>query len=271
MAVASGAAHFHAGHTGDGLVERLLDDAFRQRSRKRRPAAAGVELVPRAEQRFTGDHVNVDTVFELLVVGMRMGPVGGRPLGDVEGLGRECVAYLLVGGPHVPLLGDGEIGRMFFYEGAGVGEVHVAVAEGVAAQIVLVVGLGGSEVPQGPRLDARVAATGARKIHEHRGHGGPVGVVRPVDARAILGAAVVALTIQREGIHRAQVGRQQQRQRQHVGVVGHAHGLDRSRFARAHLLVSGVGHRAIRIADFGFKNAGNALQIRLGAPKAASG
>jgi hypothetical protein len=89
MAVSDNAAHLHAGHARDRLVHRLLDDAFSQRTRERRPAAAGVELIPCAEQRLAGDHIHVDAVLKLLVVGVRMGPIRGRLLGHLEGLGRQ--------------------------------------------------------------------------------------------------------------------------------------------------------------------------------------
>ncbi len=83
----------------------------------------------------------------------------------------------------------------------GGGQVDVAVAVRVLAQVVLVVVLGCVEAVE--RLDLGDDGLGVARLlaAQRRLDGGQVGLVLPVDAAAVLRARVVALAVKARGVH----------------------------------------------------------------------
>ena len=90
-----------------------------------------------------------------------------------------------------------------------------------------------------------------------------------VDAGAVLDALVVALPVDGQRVDDPEVVLQQRRQRQHVRVVFHAHGLGVTAVL-AYRLVGGGLVRAVGIAHLGVQHAPELVEIFLQAPEAAA-
>src|SRR3546814_261892 len=82
VAVAVHRAHLGADHA-KGVVAPLFDVLRHDRLGEARPAAAGLELVARGEQRLAGNDVDVDARLLVVVVLAREGPFGAVLLGHL--------------------------------------------------------------------------------------------------------------------------------------------------------------------------------------------
>ena len=147
----------------------------------------------------------------------------------------------------------------------------MAVAAGVLRQIALMVCHGRPERRQLGRLDGHRLAYLARELGQVAFHQERAGVVGPVDAGAVLGTAVVALPVHRRGVDSAEERLQEQAQLDHLGVIRHAHAFRGPGLAGADVFIGRVGYCAVGIADLRLHDAGQLLQVRLGAPEASAG
>ena len=257
---------------GDG---RRLDGP-----REAGPAAAGVELVLRAEERLSAHHVHVDAGCKQVVILMREGALGAALLRDAVLLGAQALLQLGIGSlaiaGHIKALAHRSrscrriAGRLARQRLVGLAHVNMAVAVGVLGQIVLVIFLGLVEVLQRQVLHHQRAAVLLLQRIQRLLDGGLLGSIRVVDARAVLCTAVIALLVQAGGIDDAEVVLQDVGQAQTVGVIGHLHRLGMAR-ATDHVLVAGVLRAPIGIARHGIHHARDALEIGFHAPEAAAG
>ena len=272
------AAHLDAPHVvaevlvlGDG---RRLDGP-----REAGPAAAGIELVLRAEERLAAHHVHVDAGCKQVVILVREGALGAALLRDAILLGAQALLQLgirslaVAGHIKAPAHGGGcrRIARRLARQRlVSLAHVNMAIAVGVLGQIVLVIFLGLVEVLQRQVLHHQRAAVLLLQRIQRLLDGGLVSRIRVVDARAVLCTAVIALLVQAGGIDDAEVVLQDVGQAQAVGVIGHLHRLGMAR-ATDHVLVAGVLRAPIGIARHGIHHARDALEIGFHAPEAAAG
>ena len=100
---------------------------------------------------------------------------------------------------------------------------------------------------------------------------GQVVRVGVIDARAVLCAHVVALSVERSGVNRLEIELQQQRKRQAFGVVGHAYSLGKARLVCTNLLVRGVLAMSVGVSRLRFCHAVYLFQIVFRTPEASAG
>src|SRR5208283_3378053 len=91
------------------------------------------------------------------------------------------------------------------------------------------------------------------------------------DGRAVLGALIGALPVQRGRVVNDEKDLQQLAERDHVRVEGDLHHLRVPSRAAADLAVTGVGHAAAGVAGFDLAHAAQLLEHRFQAPEAAPG
>ena len=152
-------------------------------------------------------------------------------------------------------------------EGGG----DVAVAGGILLQVILVVLLSAVEVPERHPLHRyRLAVLSAEPV-QCGGHHRLIGGVAVVDPRAVLRAAVVALTIDRRRVYGEEEDLQQLCRRQHLRVVDHPDGLGVARLVATDDLVRGVGGIAIGIPHFRLQHAADLAEEVLRPPEASAG
>ena len=166
-------AHFDAVAARNAVVLMLGQQVTGNRAGERGPAAAGIELVSRREQRLAADDVHVNAGLKLLVI-----LVDERALGSGVLCDRELLKRQIPDAFHVLL-------TAFYVRDCG--DRHMAVAAGIVHQIVLMMCLGRVEVAQ--RLDQD------RHIH------GALRLVRVEHASAVLPAAVFALLVHGERVN----------------------------------------------------------------------
>ena len=159
VGVRDAASDFGAVHVVAGVVV-FGDDRTVDRLGEARPAAAGLEFVGRAEERFAADHVHVQARREEVIVFVAEGAFGRAVLRDLIGLRvqlffqfgsvglvvfRRVNDRLAVG---VGFRRRRRGGSGFFQRDVGLADVNVAVAVRVLGEVVLVVFLGFVEVVQ---------------------------------------------------------------------------------------------------------------------------
>ena len=308
-------------------VEALGDHLARDGAREGGPAASGIELVGRGEQRLAAGHVHVDAWFERAVVGVAEGRLGSVHARNAVLVGRQHAAQLVVGGGGVARLADERVhvrickavfvarpvcatrhgrrgdvlaldrarrrgalaqrerfaqpvhlhaGPTFLEahalgERVGAADVDMAVAARVLLEVVLVVLLGGVEAVERLHLGDDGARIARLLAQQRRLDGGQVGLVGPIDARAVLGAAVVSLTVDRRGVDGLEEGVQQHVGGQHARVVGYGHGFGVTRVPATYVVIAGVLGGTVRVADDGSANARQSFQIGFEPPEASSG
>ena len=279
------AAHLGADHVEAGIpvfgYGRLFDGL-----REAGPAAAGIELVLRAEQRLATHHVHIDAGREQVVVLVREGALGAGLLRHPILLGRELrfqvgIGRFLVGSriktlvcriacirPHAGLC---RIASLFAGQRlVGLAHIDMAVAVGVFHQVVLMVFLGVIEVLERLVFHHQWAAVFFLLGFQRTLDDGLLGRVRVVHAGTVLRTAVIALLVQAGRVDDAEIVLQDIVQAQTVGIVGHLH-----RFGMAgatdYVLVTGVSGVAVGVARHGIHHTRNTLKIRFHAPEAATG
>src|SRR5690554_5716513 len=95
MRAAAAAAHLRAHHAMAAILAQL-DAVLIDRVPERRPAAAGLELRLRREQRLVAGHTAVQPLFVMIVVDAGKGHLRPRHAGNTELLWRQALAPVLL-------------------------------------------------------------------------------------------------------------------------------------------------------------------------------
>ena len=230
-----------------------------------RPAAAAFKLVRGGKERFAGDNIHIDPLFELIPECIAEGALCAALLRDAVLLLRQLVADRL---RHRLLI----VARI----NAQLGEQRhlrprdMAVAARIFLQIVLVVRLGGIVVFQRSNLHGEPFTASPLDFGDafHRFSRAVVGVV---NAGLVLASDVVALPVLHRGVDDVEVSQQQRVKTHLLGVVFHPNGLPEAGVPLADGLVDGVRLAgSVGVAALGVKNAGDGLHELFHAPKAAA-
>ena len=147
----------------------------------------------------------------------------------------------------------------------------MAVARRVLVQVILVIILGIVEVFQWQHLHLQRSVVAFGHLRHFCLDDGQVVRVGVIDARAVLCAHVVALSVKRSGVNRLEIELQQQRKRQAFGVVCHAYSLGKARFVCANLLVRGVLAMSVGISRLRVGYAVDLFQKVFCTPEASAG
>ena len=127
-----GSTHLNTITPRNAMILVLSQQVTLNRPGKRGPATAGVELVPRREQRLAADDIHVNAGLELLVILVDERAFSSGVLRDRELLERQVpdTLHVLLAALHV----RNRRNR------------HMAVAAGIVDQIILMMGLGRVEI-----------------------------------------------------------------------------------------------------------------------------
>ena len=99
----------------------------------------------------------------------------------------------------------------------------------------------------------------------------PIRRVGEIDAGAVLGAFVMTLTVDADGVDGLEIHAEEEGQADNGGVIDDADGFGIAGKVGADILVSGAGGVAIGVADLGVEDSLQLLEIMLSAPEAATG
>ena len=151
----------------------------------------------------------------------------------------------------------------------GVGKMAVAV--GILVEVVLMVVFGFIEIAQWLLLDGEGLCVEGLLGLTALTDDGLIGRVGEIDARAVLGAFIMALTVDADGVDGLEIHAEEEGQADDGGVIDYADGLGIAGEVGADVLIGGVGGVAVGIADLGVEDSLQLLEIMLSAPEAAAG
>ena len=151
----------------------------------------------------------------------------------------------------------------------GLGEV--AVAFGIFVEVVLMVVLSFIEITEGLLLYGEGLGMVGLLVLTALTDDSLIGRVGEIDAGAVLGAFVMALTVDADGVDGLEIHTQEEGQADNGGVIDDADGLGIAGLVCADVLVGGAGGVAVGVADLGVEDSLQLLEIMLGAPEAATG